>query len=204
MSPAQSERSKLHHHVQELEAQIKALQESKPEPVSVVRPPSAGPLASATSAAPKESIPIQRRSAIEDTVHEVPEVVPPPALPAPLQSYDDYNNLIFENTSFIPLTMTIVRDHEAPGVRESPGDPPSSSSSSTSSSSSSTCRVQNPYIPRAARVVAHGGAAGRVRAGLFASRTVRLGERILPRTLQSIEDTSPERPPRSTNKRNPM
>ena len=101
-SPAHSERSELHHHVQELEARIKALQESKPEPVSVVRPPSAGSFASATSAAPKESIPIQRRPAVEDPVHEVPEVVPPPGLPAPLQDYDKYNNLIFEKTSFIP------------------------------------------------------------------------------------------------------
>ena len=136
-SPAQSERSAFHHHAQELEAQIKALQESKPEPVAAVRPPSAGSLASATSQAPKEVIPVQGRPAVEDSGREVPEVVPPPGLPAPLQDYDDYNNLTFENTSFITLTMTAVRDHEAPGVRETPGDPPSFSSISTTSSSSS-------------------------------------------------------------------
>ena len=136
-SPAHSERSALHHHVQELEARIKALQESKPDPVSVVRPPSAGSFASATSAAPREFNPVQRRPAVEDPVREVPEVVPPPGLPAPLQDYDDYNNIIFDNTSFISLTMTAVRDHDAPGIREPPGDLPSSSNSSTSSSSSS-------------------------------------------------------------------
>ena len=37
------------------------------------------------------------------------------------------------------------------------------------------CRIQNPDIPRAGRVGAHGGVAGRGRAGLFANRTVRLG-----------------------------
>ena len=136
-SPAQSERSELHHHVRALVARIKALQESKPEPVSVVRPPSAGSFASAISAASKEFISIQRRPAAENIVYEVPEVVLPPGLPAPLQDYDDENNLIFENTSFISLTMTAVRDHEASGVREPPGDPPSSSSTSTSFSSSS-------------------------------------------------------------------
>ena len=36
-----------------------------------------------------------------------------------------------------------------------------------------TCRVQNPDIPRADRVGAHGGAAERARAGLGANRTVR-------------------------------
>ena len=116
---------------------IKALQESKPEPVAVVRPPSAGSFASATSAAPKEFILVQRGPAVEDPVDEAPEVVPLPEVPAPMRDYDDYNNLIFENTSFIPLTMTAVRDHEAPGVREPPENTPSSSSSSTSSSSSS-------------------------------------------------------------------
>ena len=39
-----------------------------------------------------------------------------------------------------------------------------------------TCRVQNPDIPRAGRVEAHGGVAGRGRAGLDANRTVRLGD----------------------------
>ena len=62
-----------------------------------------------------------------------------------------------------------------------------------------TCRVQNPDIPRAGRVGAHGGVAGRGRAGLDANRTV-----ALLRTLQSIKDTSLERRPRSKNKRNPM
>ena len=38
-----------------------------------------------------------------------------------------------------------------------------------------TCRVQNPDIPRACRVEMHGGVAGRSRAGLFANRSVRLG-----------------------------
>ena len=37
------------------------------------------------------------------------------------------------------------------------------------------CRLQNPDIPRAARVGAHGRVARRGRAGLFANRTVRLG-----------------------------
>ena len=62
----------------------------------------------------------------------------------------------------------------------------------------STCRIQNPDIQRAGRVGAHGGAAGRGRAEQFAQETND------PRTLQGIEDTSPERLPRSTNKRNPM
>ena len=132
-SPARSERSELHHHVQELEAWIKALQESKPVTVDADGPPSAGSLASATSAAPKETILAvatqrsRRHHAAEDAV------VPPPGLPALMQGYDDYNNLIFESTNFIPLTTTAVRDHEAPGVQGPPGDPPSSSSSSSSS-----------------------------------------------------------------------
>ena len=37
------------------------------------------------------------------------------------------------------------------------------------------CRVQNPDIPRAGRLAAHGGVAGRGRAGLGANRIVRLG-----------------------------
>ena len=36
-----------------------------------------------------------------------------------------------------------------------------------------TCRLQNPDIPRAVRVGAHGGVAGRGRAGVNANRTVR-------------------------------
>ena len=111
-SPARSERSALHHHVQELEARIEALQESKPEPVVADGPPSAGSFASATSAAPKEATPARQHQAVEDPVRTAPEVVPPPGLPAPLQDYDDYNNLIFKITNFIPLTMTAVRDHE--------------------------------------------------------------------------------------------
>ena len=43
-----------------------------------------------------------------------------------------------------------------------------------------TCRVQNPDIPRAGRVGAHDGVAGRSRAGLFANRTVRLGNNPSP------------------------
>ena len=108
-SPAHSERSALHHHIQELEARIKALQESKPGPGVADGPPSAGSLASATSAAPKDAIPARRPQAVEDPAHEAGNqpsvaIVPPPGLPAPLQEYDDYNNLIFENTNFIPLT----------------------------------------------------------------------------------------------------
>ena len=38
-----------------------------------------------------------------------------------------------------------------------------------------TCLVQNPDIPQAGHVGAHGGVAGRGRAGLCANRTVRLG-----------------------------
>ena len=40
-----------------------------------------------------------------------------------------------------------------------------------------TCRIQNPDIPRAGRVGAHGEVAGRGRAGLDANRTVRLGDK---------------------------
>ena len=39
-----------------------------------------------------------------------------------------------------------------------------------------TCLVQNPDIPQAGRVGAPGGVAGRDRAGLYANRTVRLGD----------------------------
>ena len=42
-----------------------------------------------------------------------------------------------------------------------------------------TCRIQNPDIPRAGRVEAHGRAAGRGWAGLDADRTVRLGDKRL-------------------------
>ena len=59
-----------------------------------------------------------------------------------------------------------------------------------------TCRIQNPDIQRASRVMAHGGAAGRGRAEQFAQETSD------PHNLQGIEDTSPERLHRSTNKRN--
>ena len=38
------------------------------------------------------------------------------------------------------------------------------------------CLVQNPDIPQAGRVGAHGRVAGRGRAGLYANRTVRLGD----------------------------
>ena len=134
-SPAHSERSELHHHVQELEARIEALQESKPVPVEADGPPSAGSLASATCAAPKETTLAvatqrpRRRHAAEDAV------VPPLGLPAPMLDYDDSNNLIFEITNFIPLTTTAVRDHEAPGVQGPQGDPPSPCSSNSSASS---------------------------------------------------------------------
>ena len=40
----------------------------------------------------------------------------------------------------------------------------------------STCQVQKPDIPRAGRIRAHGGVAGRGWAGLNANRTVRLGD----------------------------
>ena len=43
-----------------------------------------------------------------------------------------------------------------------------------------TCRVQNPDIPQAGRVGAHGGVVGQGRAGLFANRTVRLGHNPPP------------------------
>ena len=66
-----------------------------------------------------------------------------------------------------------------------------------------TCRVQNPDIPRAVRVGAHGGVAGRGRAGLDANRTVRPGDKPPP-YLPKNQDKSPERLSRSTNKRNPM
>ena len=39
----------------------------------------------------------------------------------------------------------------------------------------STCRVQNPDIPRAGLVGAHGGEAGQDQARMFANRIVRLG-----------------------------
>ena len=68
---------------------------------------------------------------------------------------------------------------------------------------SNICRIRNPDIPRASLVGAHGGVAGRGRAGLDANRIVGLGNN-LPRTLQSIEETSLERLSRSTNKRNHM
>ena len=48
-----------------------------------------------------------------------------------------------------------------------------------------------------------GGAARRDRAGWGADRTARPEDKR-PRTAQSLEDTSPERLPRSTNKQNPM
>ena len=74
---------------------------------------------------------------------------------------------------------------------------------STNTPVESTCRVQNTDIPWAGRVGAHGGVAGRGRAGLSANRTVRLGNNPSSH-FQSIEDTAPERFPRSTNKRNPI
>ena len=65
-----------------------------------------------------------------------------------------------------------------------------------------TCRIQNPDIPRAGRVGAHGGAAGQ-------SEDWKLTEQFnqetsVPRTPQSIEYKSPEHLSRRTNKRNPM
>ena len=54
-----------------------------------------------------------------------------------------------------------------------------------------------------ARFGAHGGARGGV--GQDWTRTEQfVQETSVPRTLQDIENTSPERLPRSTNKRNPM
>ena len=55
------------------------------------------------------------------------------------------------------------------------------------------CRVQNPDIQRAGRVGAHGGAAGRSRAGLDANRTVRPGDKgpsYPPRHLRQVAGTS--------------
>ena len=56
----------------------------------------------------------------------------------------------------------------------------------STSVSTGICRVQNPDIPRAG-VGAHGGAAGRGRAGLDANRNVRPGNNGDSRTLQGIE-----------------
>ena len=66
-----------------------------------------------------------------------------------------------------------------------------------------TCRAQNADTPRASRVGAHGGAAGRGRAGQDADRTVRPGDNR-PSYPQGVEDTCSERLSRSTNKRNLM
>ena len=40
-----------------------------------------------------------------------------------------------------------------------------------------TCRIQNPDIPRAGRVEAHGRTAGRGRSGLDVDRTIRPGDK---------------------------
>ena len=53
----------------------------------------------------------------------------------------------------------------------------------------STCLVQNPDIPLAGRVGAHGGVAGRGQAGLYANKIVYL-ETILSLIRQNIEETS--------------
>ena len=72
------------------------------------------------------------------------------------------------------------------------------------SSTPKTSRVQKPDIPRAGRGgAAHGGAAGRGRAGRDADGSVRPGDNR-PSCPQGIVDNCPERPPRSTNKGNPM
>ena len=69
----------------------------------------AGSFASATSAAAKETIPAvaiqrpRRRHAAEDAV------VPPPGFPAPMQDYDDYNNLMFENSDARPPPPVALR-----------------------------------------------------------------------------------------------
>ena len=55
------------------------------------------------------------------------------------------------------------------------------------------CRIQNPDIPRAGRVSAHGGAAGRGRAGLGANRIVRPEDKRpanLPRHRRKYARTS--------------
>ena len=66
-----------------------------------------------------------------------------------------------------------------------------------------TCRFQNPDTPRAGRLGAHGGAAGRGRARLGANSTVRSGDKG-PSCSQVIDKTKSERLSRSTNKRNLM
>ena len=151
--PAHSERSELHHHAQELEARIKALQENKPMPIEADGPPSAGSFASATSAAPKETISAaatqrpRRRHAAEDAV------VPPPGLPAPMQDYDDYvQQPYLRERQFIPLTTTAVRDHEAPRVQ---GPPSSSSSNSSCTPSRSRKRKKVKKKEKKQKKVAH-------------------------------------------------
>ena len=69
-----------------------------------------------------------------------------------------------------------------------------------------SCRIQSQHIPRACRVgAAHGGAAGRGGSGQDGTPTDRFAqETTVPRTLQGIEQTCPERLFRSTNKRNPI
>ena len=56
-----------------------------------------------------------------------------------------------------------------------------------------TCRIQNPDIPRAGRVGAHGGVAGRGRAGPDANRTVRPGDKLpaySPKHRRQVAGTS--------------
>ena len=66
-----------------------------------------------------------------------------------------------------------------------------------------TCHIQNPDIPRASRVAAPGGAAGRGRARLSVHKSC-AWEAKVHRTVQGIERTSLQRPSRNTNRRNPI
>ena len=66
-----------------------------------------------------------------------------------------------------------------------------------------TCRFQNPDIPQAGHFRMHGRLAGRGRAGLGANKIVCLTA-VVPCSFHRMEDTSLERLPGSTNKRNLM
>ena len=67
-----------------------------------------------------------------------------------------------------------------------------------------TCRIQNPDIPRAGRVGAPGGAAGRGQARLNANRIIRPGKKKVNRSRQGVEEPSFQRFSRSTKQRNPI
>ena len=134
-SPGHSDRSELHHHFQELEARIKALQESQPVPVEAD-----GPRLQARSPPPTRRP--QRRRSLQLPLSDLDDVTPPRTPWYLLQDFQlrckttTNTTIIFENTNFIPLPTTAVRNHEVQGVQGPPGYPPSSSSSRSSSTSS--------------------------------------------------------------------